>query len=190
MLTTIFVKVAETIIHNDTELSTTLIAAQCLTQICDKIKALENVVIDSNLLRKIYIKLLQLLKSFEDDILVIPIECIVALYKLNIEEAIQVPLKHSKLIVDIYSEHYNHPVIGIKILELIKLWCKDRRSAKILLNLFVPFAIKVFDEFFKTLGKNSDKKDFEEVKRTVMTTHANNDMEFKTSLDMLPVNYY
>jgi hypothetical protein len=126
-----------------------------------------------------------MLRSVTEDTLLIPIECIAALTKLNREKALYVPFNASKLIVEIYSKHYNHPLIGVKILELIKLWCNDHRSARLLISLFVPFVIFVFDEFFKSLGK-SDLV-FEEIKKTVITEHGGVDMGLKTNLDMIPV---
>jgi hypothetical protein len=127
-----------------------------------------------------------LLQEVNEDTILIPIECIGALSAINKEKAMYVPFKASKLIVEIYSKFYNHPSIGVKILELIKLWCTDHRSARVLISLFVPFAIFVFDDFFRSLGKVD--KTFEDIKRTVITEHGNANMSVKTSLDMLPVS--
>ena len=68
-------------------------------------------------------------------------------------------------------------------MELIKIWCEDKKSAHYLIDKFIPIAIKVFEDFYK---KNIGKTDaeFEEVKNTVMTEHSNPDI--KTSSDMLP----
>lgn len=88
--------------------------------------------------------------------------------------------------VDIYSNFYSEPQIGSKILELIKFWCTTSEIAKLLINLFIPFAIHVFDDFFKSL-KNPGSKNFEEVKKTVIT-EVGGDIDFKTNLEMLPVN--
>ena len=134
---------------------------------------------------EVFQKLIYLLKETSEETLIVPIETILDLTKLFKEKALYVPYNATKLIVDIYSKFYNHPQIGVRILELIKLWCSDKKSANLLLTLFVPFAFFVFDEFFKSLGK--DNKNFEEIKKTVMTEHGNNNMNFKTSLDMLPV---
>jgi len=98
-----------------------------------------------------------------------------------------VPKKAARMVVDIYSVHYNHPLLGVKILELIRFWCEDARSSKLMLDLFVPFAIFVFDDFFKSL-RSPDQKAFEEVRKTVITEHAGGNIAFKTSLDMLPVS--
>jgi hypothetical protein len=127
-----------------------------------------------------------LLNEANEDTLILPIECITALSKINKEKALVVPMKASKLIVEIYSKFYNHPSIGVRILELVKLWAGDNRSAKVLIGLFVPFAIYVFEDFFKSLGKVD--KTFEDIKRTVMTEHGNNaNLDVKANLDMLPV---
>jgi len=96
-----------------------------------------------------------------------------------------VPQNSLKLIIDIYSQYYSDPSIGGKILELIKLWCASPDIAKLLINLFIPFAIFVFDDFFK--GLKNPSKDFEDIKKTVVT-EVGGDMNFKTNLEMLPVN--
>ena len=129
--------------------------------------------------------LISLLREVNEETILIPIECIAALSEINKEKALYVPYNSSKLIVEVYSKFYNHPTIGVKILELIKLWCTDHRSAKVLISLFVPFAIYVFDDFFRSLGKVD--KNFEDIKKTVMTEHGNANMNVKTSLEMLPV---
>ena len=98
-----------------------------------------------------------------------------------------VPQNSSKLIIDIYSQYYKDISIGGKILELIKFWSSDPQTAKLLISLFIPFAIFVFDDFFKSL-KNPNSN-FEDIKKTVMTDHGG-DMNFKTNLEMLPVNFY
>jgi len=129
--------------------------------------------------------LVDLLKETSEETLLILIEAILDITKLNKEKGLCVPYNSTKLFVDIYSKYYSNSSIGTKILELIKLWCSDKQSANLLLTLFVPFAFFVFDDFFKSLGKESNA--FQEIKKTVMTEHGNNDMNFKTSLDMLPV---
>jgi hypothetical protein len=91
--------------------------------------------------------------------------------------------------LDIYSKYYNHPEIGIEILNLIKLWCEDATTAKILLKLFIPFAMFVFEEFYKTLS-NPEKEGFEEIKKTVMTSHGAQDLDVRTSISMLPVRNF
>lgn len=181
-LTEIFEGVSISLCHPNSDLSVQLVSCICLTNISGKIN-------DTNFVSKswssLYPQLIKLLQDVNEDTLLIPIECISALSKLNKEKALYVPMTSSKLIVEIYSKFYNHPVIGVKILELIKLWCSDHRSAKVLISLFVPFAIFVFEEFFKSFGKVDHV--FEEVKKTVMTEHGNANMYVKTSLDMLPV---
>ena len=83
----------------------------------------------------------------------------------------------------IYAENFNDTYVGPKILELIKIWCEDKKSAHCLIDKFIPIAIKVFEDFYKkNIGKTDEE--FEEVKNTVMTEHSNPDI--KTSSDMLP----
>jgi hypothetical protein len=186
MLAAIFEGVSISMCHPNSDLSVKLIACQCLTNICMKIK--ENNY-DNDKILLVYPQLIALLNQANEDTLIIPIECITAMSKINKEKAIYVPINASKLIVEIYSKYYNHPVIGVKILELIKIWSADNRSAKVLIGLFVPFAIYVFEDFFKSLGKVD--KTFEDIKRTVMTEHAGGaNLEVKASLDMLPVCLY
>lgn len=183
--------VISVILGQSNDLSICLVAAQCLTDLSKLLSASPSfLAISSNyneLIINNYNKLVFILSKANDDTFIIPLEAISAQSGLNKELALFIPLNYSKIMIDIYSNYYNHPVIGVKILELIKLWCSDHRSAKTLISLFVPFAIFVFDEFFKSLGKSSNK--FEDIKKTVMTTHGNTNLEFKTSLDMLPVFY-
>lgn len=182
ILKDIFEAASIALIHPNSDLSVCLVSAQCLSSICHKVQGKE---FDNENLINNYIRLIKLLEECNEETLLIPIETIVALSKINKEKALYVPLNSSKFFVHLYSKYYNHPLIGVKILELIKFWCTDNRSAKVLISLFVPFAIIVFDEFFKTLGKPDQQ--FEEIKRTVMTEHGNANMDVKNSLDMLPV---
>lgn len=182
MLDAIFEGMTVSLCHIQSDLSVKLVSSICITNLCNKIHS-ENY--DNKNFDALFPNLIQMLRSVTEDTLLIPIECIAALTKLNREKALYVPFNASKLIVEIYSKHYNHPLIGVKILELIKLWCNDHRSARLLISLFVPFVIFVFDEFFKSLGK-SDLV-FEEIKKTVITEHGGVDMGLKTNLDMIPV---
>ena len=170
--------------HPESDLSICLVASQCLSNISRKLsnKNYENDNIINN-----YKRLIILLKQTNEETIEVPIDCILNLSNLNKEKAMYVPYNSSKLIVEIYSTYYNHPVIGAKLLLLIKLWCKDNKSAKTLISLFIPFDIFVFDDFFKGLGKSNSA--FEDIKKTVMTEHAEGaNMGLKTNLDMLPVN--
>ena len=94
-------------------------------------------------------------------------------------------MRASKEIIRIYSENYNHPTLGVKLLQLIRLCCEDDRSSKLMIQLFIPFSIYVFDDFFKSL--NSNNKGFDEVKKTVITEHGGGNLDIKTNIDMLPV---
>jgi hypothetical protein len=160
------------------DLTISLVAAQCLTHLASRLEQLDNNFIINN-----YNRLIRLLQEATEETLIIPIDAIVALSKLNHEKSLYVALNASKLIVDIYSQYFNHPFISVKILELVKLWCTDNRTAQLLMKLFVPFVILVFSDFFNDLGGKN--KNFEEIKHTVMTEH--NGMDFKTNVEMLPV---
>lgn len=186
MLKEIFEGVSIALTHPQSDLSVCLVASQCLANICPKIQNKET--FQSPYIRKDFERLVRLLTETNEDTLSIPIETIEGLCQINKEEALYVPLNNAKLIVDTYSTYYNHPNIGGKVLDLIKLWCQDNRSAKVLISLFVPFAIFVFDDFFKSLGKSPNAA-FEDIKRTVVTTVGNDNLDFKTNMDMLPVNY-
>lgn len=189
----IYTAVSMALTNHLSDLSITLVASQCLTSICSKLESiLKNqevgeINFKNEYTNKNFKKLVELIKETNDETLLIPIDCILALSKLNKEEALFVPLNYSKLVIDTYSKYYNHPFIGTKLLELIKAWCIDSRSAKVLINLFAPFAMFVFDDFFKSIGKPDSA--FEEIKRTVMTTVAV-DVNFKTDMDMLPVKFF
>jgi hypothetical protein len=187
----IFMGVSIALTHQQSDLSICLVASQCLTSICQKLESnLKNqetgeTKFESEYINKDLRKLIELIKETNEETILIPIDSILALSKLNKEEALFVPINNSKLIVETYSKYYNHPYIGAKLLELIKSWCTDNRSAKVLIGLFAPFAMFVFDDFFKSLGKTDAA--FEDIKRTVMTT-VGNEVNFKTDMDMLPVN--
>lgn len=202
-LKSIFECISIALISKETDLSIKLVASQTLSNIAQKLlsnfeleklnKEEENgqiqeealIHFDSDNLVMVFEKLVELLNVTSEETLLIPIEAILDITKLNRIKGLYVPYNSTKLFVDIYSKYYNNSPIGTKILELIKLWCTDKQSANLLLTLFVPFAFFVFDDFFKSLGKESNA--FQEIKKTVMTEHGNNDMNFKTSLDMLPV---
>lgn len=183
----IFEGVADCFIKSVKDLTISLIATQCLTIISDKLP--KNSLFKSGLLETILVKQIELLDFANEDTLAIPIDCIISISKLDKEAAVVVPSRASKAIINIYSENYNHPVLGVKILQLIRIWCEDSRCSRLMVHLFVPFSIYVFDDFFKSL-KNPGNKGFEDIKKTVMTEHAGAEMDFKTSLDMLPVRFY
>jgi hypothetical protein len=184
ILKAVFEGVSIALCHPASDLSVSLVAAQCLTNISEK---LVNKNFDNDYILNNYARLIKLLQETSEETLLIPIETVAALTKINPEKGMVVPLNYSKLIVELYSQFYNHPVVAGKLLELIKLWCKDNRSAKVLISLFIPFAIIAFDEFFKSLGKVD--KAFEEIKRTVMTEHNDGGLDVKTSLEIIPVRY-
>ena len=128
-------------------------------------------------------KLIELLEKVNEDTLFIPVENLLYLTKLNKETSLYLPHNHLTPLLQIYSNNFNDPYIGTKILELIKIWCSEKKSANYLLDKFIPIAIKVFEDFYKNnIGKTD--AEFEEVKNTVMTEHSNPDI--KTSSDMLP----
>lgn len=185
MLSQIFEGVSVALCHPLSDTSVRLIASQCITNICARLKTSDRN-FDSEFVLKNFDRLIVLLDEVNEETLIIPIDCILEISKLNKEKALYIPLNAIHPIVKIYSKFYNEPTVGVKVLELIKLWCDDIRSAKILMNMFVPFAIFVFDEFFKSLGKVDQQ--FEVIKKTVMTEHGGGDMGIKTSLDMLPVS--
>lgn len=169
------------------DLTIDLIATQCLTQIGEKLPRDNSV--NQNALEPILLRLIDIIKYTNEDTISFPLDCIISLSKLNKEAAIIVPAKASKIIINLYSDNYNHPTLGPKILQLIRIWCEDPRCSNIMMHLFVPFSVCVFDDFFKSLN-NSNNKGFEEVKKTVITEHAGGDMDFKTNLEMLPVSLF
>ena len=181
----IFEGISECFIRSVKDLTISLIATQCLTIVSEKLP--KDCQLKSGLLETILTKLIELLQFANEDTLALPIDCIIAISKLDKEAAVVVPSKASRTIINIYSENYNHPVLGVKILQLIRIWCEDPRCSKLMVHLFVPFSIYVFDDFFKSL-KNPGNKGFEDIKKTVMTEHAGGEIDFKTSLDMLPVS--
>lgn len=168
---------------NKNDLSVLLIAVQCITEIREKLTSEYK----CPLLEKVFMKLIDLVELTNEDTIVIPIDAIISLSTLDREKALIVPLKASKRILSIYFENYNHPILGTKLLQLIKTWCEDERSSKLMCHLFVPFAINVFEDFFKNLH-DSDKNAFEQIKKTVITEHGGEDLGLKANMDMLPVS--
>ena len=186
ILTNIFVEITICINNYKNDLTISLIACKCLTKLSILLKDQKDFHFDNENIIENYKNIIEIMKRTNEDTLIFPIQTINNLSKLNARRALFVPLNYSSVFLDIYSKYYNHPEIGIEILNLIKLWCEDQSTAKILLNLFIPFAIFVFEEFYKSLS-HSDKENFEEIKKTLMTTHGNQDIDVKTSICMLPV---
>ena len=181
-LTKIFESVSQTLIHTNTDLSIQLVSAQCISIICQRLIS-QKKEIKSKYITKDYDALIEMLNNVNEDTRFIPIENLLFLTKLSKENALYIPLHHLTPVLKIYAENFNDNYIGPKILELIKIWCEDKRSAHCLIDKFIPIAIKVFEDFYRNnIGKTDD--DFEEVKNTVMTEHSNPDI--KTSSDMLP----
>ena len=181
-LTKIFDSVSQTMINKKSDLSIQLVSAQCISIICQRLIS-QKKEIQSKYITKDYDALIEILNKVNEDTRFIPIENLLYLTKLSKENSLYIPLHHLTPVLKIYAENFNDTYIGPKILELIKIWCEDKRSAHCLIDKFIPIAIKVFEDFYK---KNIGKTDevFEEVKNTVMTEHSNPDI--KTSSDMLP----
>ena len=181
-LTKIFESVSQTLINNKSDISIHLVSAQCISIICQRLIS-QKKEITSRYITKDYDALIQMLNNVNEDTRFIPIENLLYLTKLSKENALYIPLHHLTPVLKIYAENFNDNYIGPKILELIKIWCEDKRSAHCLIDKFIPIAIKVFEDFYRNnIGKTDE--DFEEVKNTVMTEHSNPDI--KTSSDMLP----
>ena len=181
-LTKIFESVSQTLINPKSDLSIQLVSAQCISIICQRLIS-QKKEIKSKCITKNYDALILILNKVNEDTRFIPIENLLYLTKLSKENALYIPLHHLTPVLKIYAENFNDNYVGPKILELIKIWCEDKRSAHCLIDKFIPIAIKVFEDFYRNnIGKTDE--DFEEVKNTVMTEHSNPDI--KTSSDMLP----
>ena len=181
-LTKIFESVSQTLINPKSDLSIQLVSAQCISIICQRLIS-QKKEIQSKYITKNYDALILILNKVNEDTRFIPIENLLYLTKLSKENALYIPLHHLTPVLKIYAENFNDNYVGPKILELIKIWCEDKRSAHCLIDKFIPIAIKVFEDFYRNnIGKTDE--DFEEVKNTVMTEHSNPDI--KTSSDMLP----
>ena len=181
-LTKIFESVSQTLINPKSDLSIQLVSAQCISIICQRLIS-QKKEIQSKYITKNYDALILILNKVNEDTRFIPIDNLLYLTKLSKENALYIPLHHLTPVLKIYAENFNDNYVGPKILELIKIWCEDKRSAHCLIDKFIPIAIKVFEDFYKNnIGKTDE--DFEEVKNTVMTEHSNPDI--KTSSDMLP----
>ena len=183
-LTKIFNSVSQTMCDNkNNDLSIQLICAQCISIICQRLISQKKEINNQNIITKDFDKLIELLDKVNEDTLFIPVENLLYLTKLNKETSLYLPHNHLNPLLQVYSNNFNDPYIGAKILELIKIWCSEKKSANYLIDKFIPIAIKVFEEFYKNnIGKTDEE--FEEVKNTVMTEHSNPDI--KTSSEMLP----
>ena len=181
-LTKIFESVSQTLINPKSDLSIQLVSAQCISIICQRLIS-QKKEIQSKYITKNYDALILILNKVNEDTRFIPIDNLLYLTKLSKENALYIPLHHLTPVLKIYAENFNDNYVGPKILELIKIWCEDKRSAHCLIDKFIPIAIKVFEDFYRNnIGKTDEV--FEEVKNTVMTEHSNPDI--KTSSDMLP----
>ena len=183
-LTKIFNSVSQTMCDNkNNDLSIQLICAQCISIICQRLISQKKEIDSKKLIMKDFDKLIELLGKVNEETLFIPVENLLYLTKLNQETSLYLPHNHLTPLLQIYSNNFNDPYVGPKILELIKIWCSEKKSANYLLDKFIPIAIKVFEDFYKNnIGKINDE--FEEVKNTVMTEHSNPDI--KTTSDILP----
>jgi hypothetical protein len=183
-LTKIFNSVSQTMCDNkNNDLGIQLICAQCLSIICQRMISQKKEIDNKNIITKDFDILVKLLDKVNEDTLFIPVENLLYLTKINKETSLYLPHNHLNPILQIYSNNFNDPYIGTKILELLKIWCSEKKSANFLLGKFIPIAIKVFEEFYKNnIGKTDEE--FEEVKNTVMTELSNPDI--KTSSEMLP----
>ena len=183
MLTNIFNSVSQTMCNAKSDLSIKLVSAQCISIICQRLIASKKQ-IESDYIINDYDALVELLTKVNEDTIFIPVENFLFLSKLNKQKALYVPLKHVVPVLKVYSENFNDPFLGHKLLELIKMWCEDKASACALIEKFIPIAIKVFEDFYKNNNVGKANSNFEIVKQTVMTEHSNPDIS--TSSEMLP----
>ena len=183
-LTKIFNSVSQTMCDNkNNDLSIQLICAQCISIICQRLITQKKEIDSKKAITKDFDTLVKLLDNVNEETLFIPVENLLYLTKINKETSLYLPHNHLTPLLQIYSNNFNDPYVGTKILELLKIWCSEKKSANFLLDKFIPIAIKVFEEFYKNnIGKTD--AEFEEVKNTVMTEHSNPDI--KTSSEMLP----
>lgn len=165
------------------DISIALIAIQCLSSIADKLQKGYFV----NNLKEIFLKMIEIIRFTTEDTLVLVIEGILSLSKIDVNIAYIVPSHSASLIINIYSENFNHPILGTRLLQLIKLWCEDERSSNLMVQLFIPLSITVFEDFYKSL-KNVNMKAFDDVKKTIITEHGQGNAEVKGNLNMLPVS--
>ena len=79
--------------------------------------------------------------------------------KINKEKALIVPLKASKLIVEIYSKYYNHPLIGNKILGIYidPIKKNDNVENNIIIYIYSLMFIPISQTIKYKLDKISDK---------------------------------
>ena len=167
-----------TLALSNNDLSVKLIAVQCLSGLCQRLSA-KNIEIDYDY--KIYDELINLMSTLNDDSIFTIIECLLYLSKVNSKK--HIPVQHVVPILKLYANKYNEPILGGKLLNLIKILCENKETANVLLDKFIPIAIKVIEEYYKEKGTNTNSN-FEIIKNTVMTEHSDPDVD--ASPDILP----
>ena len=122
-LTKIFNSVSQTMCDNkNNDLSIQLICAQCISIICQRLISQKKELDSKQLITKDFDKLIELLDKVNEKTLFIPIENLLYLTKLNKETSLYLPHKHLTPLFQIYSNNFNDPYIGKKIIELLEIW--------------------------------------------------------------------
>ena len=122
ILSQIFEEITICINNYKNDLTITLIACKCLTKLSILMRSQKDFVFDSENIIVNYKNIIDIMKTTNEDTLLFPIQTINNLSKLNTNRALFVPLNYSSVFLDVYSKYYNHPDIGIEILNLIGLF--------------------------------------------------------------------
>lgn len=181
----------------DYDLSVRLIATKVLSKVSENIKLLlnnnDNIAskneFDSKLLLENYDSIINLLNITSEENFIILIEALITLAKLNIKKSAYIPLNKNSLtrFVKTFLLYYNHPIIGIKILELMNIWVCEVEVEKVILRLSLSLSIPVFDEIFK----NDFDKIYSDIRSSInfqISLEAN--LDYEPNLNILEVNNF
>ena len=117
-LTKIFNSVSQTMCDNkNNDLSIQLICAQCISIICQRLITQKKEIDSKKAITKDFDTLVKLLDNVNEETLFIPVENLLYLTKINKETSLYLPHNHLTPLLQIYSNNFNDPYVGTKILE-------------------------------------------------------------------------
>ncbi len=135
---------------------------------------------------KILLKNFQLIEASSEETIIIPLENLLVISKLNVNVSFEFFVENIKLIFIIFIKHFSNPSVISKITDLIVLCSSDIRIHRMILEFIFPMVLSIFDDFFIcNQHKQNPSKKYSEIRKIYNLNFKSADI--KLSYDNLTV---
>ncbi len=139
-------------------LSTDLISSKSLKEIADLITRNNNHdksenYLEPNLVILILNKNIELLKLSSEETIVTPIECLLAISKLNMQTSLAHSVHLINQVLQAYLKNLHDVSLTRNLSELIEFWSKNPNTEKLILEFFIHLFLYLSDEYFNRFSK-------------------------------------